>query len=119
MARVLNRCRSTIFRELKRNYFSDESMPKCDGYYGAAAHLMQADRRARDRKLIKQPELCKRVIERIKDGWTPEQIGNRMIQERAKLRVCQETIYRYIYSKEGMREDLWWYLPTHRTQISP
>lgn len=67
MARVLKRCRSTIFRELKRNYFSDESMPKCDGYYGAAAHLMQADRRARDRKLIKHPELCKRVIERIKD----------------------------------------------------
>ena len=75
MARVLKRCRSTIFRELKRNHFSDESMPKHDGYYGAAAHLMQADRRARDRKLIKYPELCKRVIERIKDGWTPEQIG--------------------------------------------
>ena len=52
-------------------------MPKCDGYYGANAHLMTADRRARDRKLIKSPELCKRVIERIKDGWTPEQIGNR------------------------------------------
>jgi IS30 family transposase len=28
MARALKRCRSTIFRELKRNYFSDESMPK-------------------------------------------------------------------------------------------
>lgn len=101
MARVLKRCRSTIFRELKRNHFSDESMPKCDGYYGAAAQLMTADRRARDRKLIKYPELCKRVIERIKDGWTPEQIGNRMIHEQAPLRVCQETIYRYIYSKEG------------------
>lgn len=84
MARVLKRCRSTIFRKLKRNYFSDESILKCDDYYGAAAHLMQADRRARDRKLIKHPELCISVIERIKDGWTPEQIGNRKIQERAK-----------------------------------
>ena len=88
MACVLKRCRSTIFRELKRNHFSDECIPKCDGYYGAAAHLMQVDRRARERKLIKYPELCKRVIERVKDGWTPEQIGNRMIQERAKLQVC-------------------------------
>ncbi len=114
MARVLRRCRSTIFRELRRNHFSDESMPKHDGYYGAAAQLMTADRRARDRKLVKYPELCKRVIERIKDGWTPEQIGNRMIEEQAPLRVCQKTIYRYIYSKEGMRDDLWWYLPTHR-----
>ncbi len=119
MARVLKRCRSTIFRELKRHYFSDESFPKCDGYYGAAAHLIQASGRARNPKLIKHPELCKPVIERIKDGWTPEQIGNRMIQEKAPLRVCQETIYRYIYSKEGMRDDLWWYLPTHRVSRRP
>lgn len=42
-----------------------------------------------------------------------------MIQERAKLRVCQETIYRYIYSKDGMRDDLWWYLPTHRVARRP
>ena len=59
------------------------------------------------------------MIERIKDGWTPEQIGNRMIQERAKLRVCQETIYRYIYARDGMRDDLWWYLPTHRVARRP
>lgn len=43
MARVLKRCRSTIFRELKRNHFSEVSMPKHDGYYGAAAQLMTAD----------------------------------------------------------------------------
>ncbi|MFG6569180.1 IS30 family transposase [Sulfitobacter sp. 1A13679] len=119
MARALKRCRSTIFLELKRNHFSDESMPGCDGYYGAAAHLIQAERRARERKLIKLPELRKGVIERIKNGWTPEQISNRMIHERALLRVCQETIYRYIYSEEGKREDLWWYLPTHRVARRP
>ena len=49
--------------------------------------MMQADRRARERKLIKHPELCKRVIERIKNGLTPEQLSNRMIHERAPLRV--------------------------------
>jgi len=57
IARVLKRCRSTIFRELKRNHFSDECMPKYDGYYGSAAQLMAADRRARQRKLIKHPDL--------------------------------------------------------------
>lgn len=62
MARVLKRCRSTIFRELKRNHFSNECMPKCDGYYGAAAQLMTADQRARDRELIRHPALCKRVV---------------------------------------------------------
>lgn len=48
------------FPKLKRNRFSLESMPKHDGYYGAAAHLMKADRRARHRKMIKHPELCVR-----------------------------------------------------------
>jgi len=119
MARVLKRGRSTIFRELKRNHFSDESMPGCDGYFGAAAHLLQSERRVRERNLIKHPELCRRVIERIKNGWTPEQISNRMIHEDAPLKVCQETIYRYIYSKEGQREDLWWYLPIHRVAHRP
>lgn len=119
MARVLKRCRSTIFRELKRNHFSDPCLPKCDGYYGAAAQLMTADRRARQRKLIRHPELCRRVVERLKSGWTPEQIGNRMIHEGARLRVCQETIYRYIYFNEGMAQELWWYLPTHRAARRP
>ena len=119
MARVLKRSKATIHREIKRNYFSDECMPKCDGYYGAAAHLMAADRRARQRKLIRYPQLLRKVVERLKHGWTPEQIGNRMIYEGAKLRVCQETIYRYIYSKEGMAQELWWYLPNHRKYRRP
>lgn len=64
-------------------------MPKCDGYCGAAAQRMAADRRARQRKLINHPDLCKRVIERIKNGWTLEQIGNRMIHEGANTpRKC-------------------------------
>lgn len=119
MARVLGRCRSTIFRELKRNHFSDPCMPKCDGCYGAAAQLMAADRHARQRKLIKYPALTKRVVKRPKNGWTPEQIAYRMIHEQAPPRVCRETIYCYIYSKEGQRDDLWWYLPTHRVARRP
>lgn len=119
MARVLKRCRSTIFRELRRNHFSDVSMPKCDGYYGAAAQHMSAARRSRQRKLLRYPDLCKSVIDQLKNGWTPEQIGNRMIYDRAAMRVCQETIYRYIYSKEGMKEELWWFLPTHRMSRKP
>lgn len=62
MARVLKRHKSTIFRELSRNHFSDESMPKHDGYYGAAAQLTTADRPARDRKLIKFPRRCQHLV---------------------------------------------------------
>lgn len=37
-----------------------------------------------------------------------------MRQERAPLRVCQETIYRHIYSDEGRRGALWRHLPSGR-----
>ena len=52
MARALKRCRSPIFRELKHIHFLHENISGCDGSYGAAAHMMQADRRGRKRKLI-------------------------------------------------------------------
>ncbi|PSK86305.1 helix-turn-helix protein [Limimaricola soesokkakensis] len=119
MARILQRHRSTIFRELRRNHFQDSCMPKVVGYFAMAAQLRTSDRRARQRKLIRHPQLRDQVVDRIKDGWTPEQIAGRMRIERAPLRVCQETIYRYIYAKEGMHEELWWYLPTHRKARRP
>ncbi|MCU9838263.1 helix-turn-helix domain-containing protein [Ruegeria sp. WL0004] len=120
MARVLKRSKSTIHREIKRNFWADDAFPKkYAGYFGLAPQLQTNNRRSVQRKLIQHPDLCKTVIDRIKQGWTPEQIGNRMIYEGAKLRVCQETIYRYTYSKEGMAKKLWWYLPEHRKARRP
>ncbi len=87
MARVLKRPKATLYRELKRNYFVDESLPKYAGYYGAAAQLQADGRRARQHKLNKHPDIAKDVVQRLKNGWTPEQIGNRMIHERAPLHL--------------------------------
>jgi IS30 family transposase len=109
MARVLKRHKSTIFREIKRNFWADNAFPtRYAGYFGHAAQLQTNKRRTVQRKLMRHPELCKTVIARIKQGWTPKQIANRMIFEGAKLRLCQEKIYCYIYSKEGMAQELWW-----------
>ncbi len=98
MARVLRRHRSTIFRELRRNHFQDPCMPKVVGYFAMAAQLRTSDRRARQRKLIRHPQWCDQVVERIKDGWTPEQIAGRMHIERAPLRFCHQTVYRHLYA---------------------
>ena len=43
----------------------------------------------------------------------------RIAHDEEPLRVCQEMIYRYIYSKEGMAHELWWYLPLHRKNRTP
>jgi IS30 family transposase len=114
MARQVNRHRATVSREIKRNFWADDAFPKkYAGYFGMAAHQRT------QRKLIRYPELRQRILSHLKDGWTPEQIGNRMIFDGVKHRACQETIYRYIYSKEGMAQELWWYLPLHRKNRTP
>lgn len=114
IAERLGRDRSTIFRELRRNHFTDAEMPNVVGYFGVVASMKALSRRQKDRKLMRHPELRELIIEHIKDGWAPEQIAGRLRYENAPARVCQETIYRFVYSPEGMREDLWWYLPEHR-----
>jgi IS30 family transposase len=120
MARVLKRHKATIFREIKRNFWTDDAFPKkYAGYFGMAAHQRTQRRRSTKRKLIRYPELRQRIVSHLKDGWTPEQIGNRMIYDGAKQRTCQETICRYIYSKEGMAQELWWNLPLHRKNRTP
>ena len=88
MARVLGRHRSTIFRELRRNHFQDRDFPKVVGYFAMAAQRQTADRRARHRKLVRHGRLREMVEERLRAGWTPEQIAGRMRLECAKPRVC-------------------------------
>ena len=47
MARVLKRHKSTIFREIKRNFWADDAFPKkYAGYFGSAAHLQSQKRRS-------------------------------------------------------------------------
>ena len=84
-----------------------------------AAQRQTMDRRSRHRKLVRYDRLRETVEERLKAGWTPEQIAGRMRLEKARPRVCQETIYRHVYSKDGMRSELWWHLPNHRMSRRP
>ena len=60
---------------------------------------------ARRRKLIQLNDLRAHVINRLEKGWTPEQIGGRLGYDGQPIRVSHETIYTYVYSKEGQSED--------------
>lgn len=84
-----------------------------------AAHQFTQRRRSTQRMLVRHPELCRRVVSDLKDGRTPGQIGNRMIDDGVEQRVRQEKIYHEIYSKEGMARELWRYLPLHRKNRTP
>jgi IS30 family transposase len=114
IAERLGRHPSTIYRELRRNFFFDEDS-YFRGYYPSVAHKLASDRRVPGRKLVRNPELASYVIDGLHRCWSPEQIAGRLrfaCQE--DLRVSHETIYQYVYGTEGMRQELYRLLPWSR-----
>lgn len=119
IAEKLGRHRSTIFRELRRNTFTDSQMPDLDGYYCVTANDMARERRAKLRKLARFSHLRQSVIERIMHGWSPQQIAGRLQLERHPIAVSHETIYKFAYSADGQAIKLWRYLPERRARRRP
>jgi IS30 family transposase len=115
----LGRAPSTVYRELKRNFFRDKELPELNGYHAIAAQNMYERRRAIHRKLIPHPDLKAAIEDRLKAGWSPEQIAGRMRLERHPIRVSHETIYRFAYSKDGRAEAFYRHLPEHRNRRRP
>lgn len=104
IARHLGKHRSSICRELKRNYVSNKS-----GYHAASARLLTQERRhcahVRFRKLSYNKTLQRKIERKLKRGWSPEQIA-------ATCRVVSHmTIYRWIYQE---RVDLKRYLRSRK-----
>jgi IS30 family transposase len=119
IAAVIGRHRSTVYREIKRNFFTDNELPYLNGYYGMNAQKYASDRRARRRKLIRLDGLRAHVIAQLKIGWTPEQIAGRLGFDGQPERVSHETIYAYVYSPEGQSDQLARHLPSRRKKRQP
>ena len=115
----LGRDPSTIYRDIKRNRYTDGELPELSGYYALNAQDMYEKRRAIHRKMIVHPELKEAIEDRLKAGWSPEQIAGRMRLERHPIRVNHETIYRFAYSKDGLDEQFYRHLPVHRRRRRP
>jgi len=119
IAQKLGRHRSTIYREIKRNRYTDEELPYLDGYYGLNADKFARERRYRRCKLVRVAELRNAVIEGLEAGWSPEQIAGRMKHEATAVSVCHETIYAYVYSRDGQSQELARHLPERRRLRKP
>ncbi len=116
MAARLGRHRSTIYRELGRNRYRDpdasrNSRRNMSGYYPVTAQDLARARRQRLAKLARHEELLAHVVDRLRAGWSPQQIAGRLRQEagadgEGSERLCHETIYRHVYGPEGQAEQL-------------
>lgn len=65
---------------------------------------------------MKNKSVFRWVIARMIRGWSPEQISGRMklvFPGDPTMRICHETIYRFIYSKNYKHRMFWEYLPRY------
>ncbi len=119
IAAEIGRHVSTIYRDIKRNGYTDEELPELNGYYGVVAQRSATQRRARRRKLVRLVGLRKALIRQLKEGWSPEQIAGRLQFEVQTVRVSHETIYAYVYGPDGRSKELARLLPSRRKKRSP
>ena len=119
MARRLGRSPSSIAEELKRN--------QVDGVYGSIKAHQAAEARKRNshqKYLLRHCQTLRGfVLEKLKLGWSPQQISGRLKKEitegvRPKREyINHESIYQFLYDSAQKGQKLWTYLPRgHRRQ---
>ena len=94
-------------RELKCN------ITRQTGYRPAYAEEQSQARRWKGSRLDRLPELRDRVLGRLRDGWSPEQIAGRLAVETGAPVISHESIYRFIYAQIARTNNFSWrcYLP--------
>jgi IS30 family transposase len=115
IARHLGRAKTTISRELNRN-----ALPS-GGYspvHAAGAYIL---RRRRDAVLETNKALQIFVVDRLAEGWSPEQIAGWLQSgaERGLRTIGCETIYAFIYRAAQKTAALWRYLARRRKRRRP
>ena len=103
----LGRDKSTVGRELRRN-----THQKLHQYLPDTAERKARKRKARGRKtryVEKEQALKNRIVRLLKGGWSPDLIAGRLKRTK-RLFLNQESIYQFIYSLEGRKQNLRQYL---------
>ena len=109
IAKKLNRSPSSISDEINRN--------SCHGTYSpikAQSRAAFRKRMARRRHYLKDKDTANYVIDKLKLGWSPEQIDGRLKLEKGYRVISYECIYQYIYAKNNKSKKLWRFLPLKR-----
>ena len=93
IARQLKRSASSISSEIKRNGSNH-------GYFAISAQVSSEKRISKSRKVNAKKDnvIWDYVIDKLRCGWSPQQIAGRLKREQGKTVICHETIYQYIYN---------------------
>jgi len=107
IAAGLDRSPSTISRELKRN------TGRKVGYRPGYAQEQAWARRWSGSRLERDERLRITVLDRLRAGWSPEQVAGRLALEAGHTVISHESIYRFIYAQIRRTNEGAWrlYLP--------
>jgi len=96
---------STISREIRRNWDTHT-----DQYEYTTAHLQTRYRhQSKSKHTAITPTIERYIRDKLKDGWSPEQISGRMKIEKINT-VSHECIYQFIYKNKANKGRLYKYL---------
>jgi transposase, IS30 family len=97
IAKMLNRNKSTISRELTRNSASSSKI-----YLSSQAHKRAKRRKklAATKEELKCHKIRNFVANKLKEGWSPELIAGTLASDPSNLKISHESIYLYIYKKQ-------------------
>lgn len=119
IAKFLQRNKSSISREI--NGRPPTGIGKYQADVAHKEYLKRKVKKGNIAKLNRNKDLLNYVKEKLKLGWSPEQISLRLkidFKENEKMRICYEAIYEYIYDQIDSNgkvkkncEDLRIYLP--------
>lgn len=115
IARRLDRSMSSIIDEVSRNSIKGE-------YKAIEAQELSQKRNNKSRKTnpLKSPSVYSYVCDKLRCGWSPEQIAGRLKRDnKDKTQICHETIYNYVYSPEGKERKLHEYLVRQHRKRRP
>lgn len=102
IAAALDRQPSTIARELKRNGGSRV------GYRPSYAQQQASARRWSGSRLERDDALRETVLDKMADGWSPEQISGRLALDAGHRVISHESIYRFVHAQLKRTSDGGW-----------
>jgi IS30 family transposase len=102
IAAALDRQPSTVSRELKRNSGSKI------GYSPTYAQQQAGARRWSGSRLERDDALRESILDRMADGWSPEQIAGRLALDAGHRVISHETIYRFVHAQMKRTNDVSW-----------
>lgn len=113
IGKTMRRTHTILSREIRRNSDGDRKKYRAD-----AAERRRGKRKHQQHKgkLDKYPELKEYVVSGLKNEWSPDVIAGKLKKSQAEQTISHESIYHYIYNKDGRYEGLFKYLRQAKTK---